>query len=365
MGFVMTRHAHRFSVMVFVLLLACGLLCLQMFAQTTIKESDIRTAYAVGNQFSFYSDTSATPVSVGSASGTAQTWDFSALPYTPQGSGISIDPASAPQIAQFPDANIVTYSETPVPSGGTIAGYTYNQLTSSVLLFLGVGGDDALVTRNSPPLPAIQVPCTYTTTWNYQSDTNHIVPGLMWIVSTTNYTIDAFGTLRLPVGDYPALRMKNVSFTYSYNLFTGLSRTKSITYSFMTRGLAEVTVNIDTTQENLSTVVPESVIYTGSGTTDVNELVGGQIPGEFSLEQNYPNPFNPTSIIGYALPKQSYVTLRVYDMLGRVVQTIVEETQTPGLYEARVNASALASGIYFYRLSAGAFVETKKMIVLR
>jgi hypothetical protein len=365
MGFVMTRHAHRFSVMVFVLLLACGLLCLQMFAQTTIKESDIRTAYAVGNQFSFYSDTSATPVSVGSASGTAQTWDFSALPYTPQGSGISIDPASAPQIAQFPDANIVTYSETPVPSGGTIAGYTYNQLTSSVLLFLGVGGDDALVTRNSPPLPAIQVPCTYTTTWNYQSDTNHIVPGLMWIVSTTNYTIDAFGTLRLPVGDYPALRMKNVSFTYSYNLFTGLSRTKSITYSFMTRGLAEVTVNIDTTQENLSTVFPESVIYTGSGTTDVNELVGGQIPGEFSLEQNYPNPFNPKTVVSYQLSVVSDVRLVVYDLLGREVAVLVKERKAPGKYEATWDGTGFSSGVFLCRLSAGNFVQTRKMVLLK
>jgi hypothetical protein len=89
------------------------------------------------------------------------------------------------------------------------------------------------------------------------------------------------------------------------------------------------------------------------------------IPRTTMLYQNYPNPFNPTTLISYAIPTQSRVTLRVYDVLGRVVQTLVEETQNPGIYEARFDASALASGIYFYRLTAGAFVETKKMIVLR
>jgi hypothetical protein len=351
--------------MVFVLLLACGFLCVQVFAQTTITESDIQTAYAVGNQYSSYSDTTGTQVFVGSASGTEQTWDFRMRPFSYQGSGISIDPASAPQINEFPEANIVTYSVTALPSGDSVGGHTYNQLTPTMFWFHGVGGTEGSVTRYSPPLPAMKLPCTYNTTWEYQGDTNHIIPGLMWTVMTTNYTIDAFGTVRLPVGDYPALRMKNVTFTYSYNVFAGLSRTKSITYSFMTRGLAGVTVKIDTTQENLSTVVPEYVMYTRSGTADVIELVGAQIPSEFSLEQNYPNPFNPTSSIRYALPIQTHVTLRVYDMLGRVMQTLVDETQEAGLYEVQLDASGFATGVYFYRLAAGSFVDTKKMLVLK
>jgi hypothetical protein len=156
-----------------------------------------------------------------------------------------------------------------------------------------------------------------------------------------------------------------VTFTYSYNPFMGLSRGKSITYNFVTQGFTGVTVKIDTSQENLSTLVPEFVVYTGSGTTDVKELVGGRIPGEYSLEQNYPNPFNPTSTISYALPKQSYVTLTVYNILGRVVQTLIDETQEAGLHERQLNASGFASGVYFYRLAAGSFVDTKKMLVIK
>jgi hypothetical protein len=89
------------------------------------------------------------------------------------------------------------------------------------------------------------------------------------------------------------------------------------------------------------------------------------LPKTITLYQNYPNPFNPTSTIGYALPKQSYVTLRVYDMLGRLVQTLVDETQEAGLYEVQVNASGFASGVYFYRLRAGSFVDVKKLVLVR
>jgi hypothetical protein len=89
------------------------------------------------------------------------------------------------------------------------------------------------------------------------------------------------------------------------------------------------------------------------------------LPKNTTLYQNYPNPFNPTTTIGYALPKQSYVTLRIYDMLGRVVQTLADETQDAGLYEVNLNASGLASGVYFYRLQAGNFNQTRKLLLLR
>lgn len=89
------------------------------------------------------------------------------------------------------------------------------------------------------------------------------------------------------------------------------------------------------------------------------------LPKTITLYQNYPNPFNPTCIITYALPNQTHVTLRVHDILGRVVQTLLDEMQDAGLYEVQLNASGFASGVYFYRLAAGSFVDTKKMLVLR
>lgn len=80
---------------------------------------------------------------------------------------------------------------------------------------------------------------------------------------------------------------------------------------------------------------------------------------------NYPNPFNPTTIIKYQIPQNSFVTLKVYDELGRLVNTLVNQYENKGTYNVNFNASYLASGIYFYRLRAGNFVSTKKMLLLK
>jgi hypothetical protein len=88
-------------------------------------------------------------------------------------------------------------------------------------------------------------------------------------------------------------------------------------------------------------------------------------PTEFALEQNYPNPFNPTTTIRYQLPVTSDVKLEVYDVLGKKVATLVSGRQEAGIYTYTLNASTLSSGVYFYRLQAGRFVETKKMMLVK
>lgn len=89
------------------------------------------------------------------------------------------------------------------------------------------------------------------------------------------------------------------------------------------------------------------------------------VPTSFTLIQNYPNPFNPSTIISYDIPKLSHVTLAIYDILGRQVENLVNGETTPGRYQVTFDASGLPSGIYFYRLQAGTFTETKKLTVLK
>ncbi len=92
---------------------------------------------------------------------------------------------------------------------------------------------------------------------------------------------------------------------------------------------------------------------------------GNEVPKKFALMQNYPNPFNPTTIINYELPITNYVSLRVYDVLGKEVVTLVNEKQNAGRYEVDWDATNYPSGVYFYKIAAGDFVETKKMILIK
>ena len=85
----------------------------------------------------------------------------------------------------------------------------------------------------------------------------------------------------------------------------------------------------------------------------------------FELKQNYPNPFNPTTTIAFEIPKSSFVNLKVYDVLGRKVATLVNEEKPAGGYDVNFNEANLSSGIYFYKIQAGSFVQTKKMILLK
>jgi len=89
------------------------------------------------------------------------------------------------------------------------------------------------------------------------------------------------------------------------------------------------------------------------------------IPVQYALFQNYPNPFNPSTKITYTIPELSFITLKVYDVLGKEIATLVNEEKPAGNYEVEFDSSELTSGIYFYRLQAGSFVETKKMILLK
>jgi hypothetical protein len=89
------------------------------------------------------------------------------------------------------------------------------------------------------------------------------------------------------------------------------------------------------------------------------------IVSDYKLEQNYPNPFNPTTKIMYKLPKEGMVSLKIYDMLGREVKTLVNEHKNAGSYNIEFNANHLTSGIYFYRLTSGNFTQVKKLILIK
>lgn len=99
--------------------------------------------------------------------------------------------------------------------------------------------------------------------------------------------------------------------------------------------------------------------------TSVSDRIGETIPQQYNVSQNYPNPFNPTTQIQFSLPRDAHVTLRVFNILGQEVRVLIDEYHTAGIYTATFEAGNLSSGLYLYRLEAGDFVETKRMMFLK
>jgi hypothetical protein len=99
--------------------------------------------------------------------------------------------------------------------------------------------------------------------------------------------------------------------------------------------------------------------------TDLVKQVGVEIPNNHNLAQNYPNPFNPITHIEFQIPDNQFVSLKILNLLGQEIATLVNENKPAGKYTVIWNASGFASGVYFYQLQAGGFSETRKLILMK
>lgn len=135
----------------------------------------------------------------------------------------------------------------------------------------------------------------------------------------------------------------------TYDLFAN-----RIGYNSGNRTITLGNINYDTANFWLDTAGPIAV-----------RKIGTEVPDKFTLNQNYPNPFNPVTIISYQLPAGDFVKLEVYDILGRRIAELVNEKQVAGNYEVKWDAGNISSGVYFYRLQTGSFIETKKMALIK
>jgi hypothetical protein len=141
----------------------------------------------------------------------------------------------------------------------------------------------------------------------------------------------------------------STSMNYQYKLVAGLGYCYSVSYEIIFQATKLTYARINGVEYGIK--------------TGINRY--DQIPTQFILFQNYPNPFNPATKINYTVPKSGFVTIKVYDLLGREVTTLVNENKPVGNYNVEFNAGKLVSGVYFYRMKAGDFVQTKKLILLK
>ena len=128
-------------------------------------------------------------------------------------------------------------------------------------------------------------------------------------------------------------------------------------------GTYKISVRTDDKTSGSFRRLPDAAWFTISRTGVI--ALPGILPGQFSLEQNYPNPFNPSTLIRYGLPHKTVVMLTVFDNLGRSVATLVQGKQEAGVYEVKFDAAGLSSGVYFCRINAGKFVQTRKLLMIR
>lgn len=159
------------------------------------------------------------------------------------------------------------------------------------------------------------------------------------------------------------------------NLFAG---TYDGIFLSTNNGTSWTAVNTGLTNTNVLSLAPDLLsgnlfagTYGGVWRRPLSEIITSverlstDLPTHFILDQNYPNPFNPTTRISFSLPSKAFVSLKVFDALGREQAVLVSEELAAGRYARQWDATGLASGVYFYRLQADAFAETKKLVLLR
>ena len=343
------------------------------WAQITITAGDYdlgigttRTHYELS---SF--DGSGFSVNVGTTGG-PQTWIFNESTY-PGGESLSLDvldPAATPFASEFPNANHSWFF------GSDSADlYTFLEANSNGVYSQGFAAVTDSGNYVEPSVPAEQVfkfPASLNDTWNSVTVERFSVPGCEIVDSTViDHTIDAWGTVELPAGSFPALRARLNETSYSLTIVNGTvifaDTTVSITYDFFTNQgpgfLGSVSSLNGETNPNFTT--GEYLAFLTNIQTTGIENQGRVLASGFELSQNYPNPFNPSTQIAYTLPAAAEVELSVYNLAGQLVSTLVAGRQSAGTHEVSFAADNLPSGVYFYRLHSGAVELTQKMILLR
>ncbi|MDL1893747.1 T9SS type A sorting domain-containing protein [Sphingobacteriales bacterium CHB3] len=254
-----------------------------------------------------------------------------------------------------------------------ITGIVHQYLRLGTSLYIpGAGGDGptpfgtaVLRLTNTPELVYYSLPLAYGTTWTYAYVESLVVSllGIPLINQITPYnvtqTVDAHGTITLPgsFGTHQALRIREDSRTPSG---------RRVSYQFIALNGASVTVVATDTLQPISGTInisPNSTTWSGPLPTSVR--VDGESPLDVALKQNYPNPFNPSTTIEYQVATVEFVSLKVYNLLGQEVATLVDEELSSGIYAIPFDAGNLASGTYVYRLQVGDAVQTKKLTLLK
>lgn len=331
-------------------------------AQITITNTDISNNLSVGKSVTIRETEAPANIDIGSPGG-GNNWDFSGLSGSEVFILTSVDPASSPYIGEFPGATITTYAEQDI-EGDLSQIWFYSNLNNGLndmgnAVVIDSTQGNVITTKNNPAALEFQLPLTYNSNWTQSYTSTLYLNGTPFINNNFSLStvVDAYGIMTLPGGSsYEALRVREAT--------TVLGET-DVYYLFVSKSGAQVSLFASDPNPPLSgTIALEGYSYNGPFTiTSIEQSAGST--DEYYLAQNYPNPFNPRTVISWQSPVSGWQTLKVYDLMGREVATLVDEFKSAGNYEVNFDASKLSSGTYFYTLQAGNFSQTKKLILIK
>ena len=342
-------------------------------AQITITSSDASAINAVGNVITNHLDSTTTSIDIGSPGATS--WDFSALNSHFTSAFTSVVPSSTPyHSSDFPTSNVAFYFNIDI-MGTAAEGWAYstqnaNDYEQNGQAIKAVIGTDSMLIKSivSPAQVFFPLPFTFNSQWgsDFVITNTTYFNGVPFITTTANHTetvlVDAWGNMTMPGGAVlQALRLRRDD---RYTSPSPPFYTRTISYSFITKSgsVVEIIAN-DTTAPNSGIIQTDGATWSISGTVGVESE--DQNPTQYSLGQNYPNPFNPSTTISFSILNSEFITLKVFDVLGNEAATLINEEKSAGTYQIEFDANKLSSGIYFYKLQIGNFIETKKMILMK
>lgn len=324
-------------------------------------------------------------IELGATSGSMQSFNFSSLPTedTRDTSHQTFeDPVGKPGTAEFPGATLCTPFVIDLGGGGSTTTVLYFSIEDDGFYLLGSYShnlippffDTVVVQKHRPKQLFIPLPFTYGTSRTAVDTLDTDTSQNDFTVTTQTITCDGWGDITFPSFTGPAVpkveivsglryTVNEVQEYYFNSIF--ISRNKNVRVGYITAdGIVMEVEQTDTTYTGGVANV-QSIDYSEPvAITDVRPVSSG-IPDEFSISANYPNPFNPSTAIRFTVPVQEYVSLKVFDLLGREVTELVGDEMAPGIYEVVFDSKDLPSGIYIYRMTAGSFVRGMKMNVIK
>jgi hypothetical protein len=332
----------------------------QSFAQTTITQQQVEAVFSPGRSVRIYQDTSSKVVNVGLTGG-PHVYDFSTLPFFFAGRESVLAVSQIPQlVSRYGTATAVL--RTQEGSGGFI--YNPMQIDAQGWRNLGeahIGTGLAERYRHYAPFEFdAHFPITFghTTTQTFSTiETTYVSGGSPTMSSTVlaeSLIVDGYGTLLLPGLSLNCLRVRKKE--YQNGTYHG--------FHFMTSNGASLVVSSRNHQPGTGNIQVEGVLYV-LGDLFSSIPRSEEQPHQYRLLQNFPNPFNPSTTITFGVPRSSHVILKLYNFLGQEIQTLVNEQLHPGQFEVQWHADGMASGVYFYRIQAGDFSESRKLLLAK